>query len=607
MPDSTHPSELADVRPAHHVSETDFAALASGYGDAGLIDRLRAARLSKTLLCLRELLDAAPVNTTDLTRAGLFALAEIQRSRPDVVAETLSHPLVGAWAMHALRVLRGARASDLLPETHYGQLSAIAVAAAVRAGLPIELDVPVRDGFVLLPSLGRLRVGTAAHRVRVVCSCDQVVVDGRLLPSDLSAEDAAWQPVRRFRLDVDDLPLAVQLDDLDTYRDCEGEGAAGRLTPESVSRWREQLLDAWTILVRQYPQYASPIARGLVSLVPLAATQRNRGVSATTRDAFGAVLVGPSPDPRWLALTLVHEFQHGKLWTLLDLVQLHEPDPVPRYYAPWRNDPRPLRGLLHGAYAFLGVTDFWRAQRTLPGNRVFANYEFARWRERVSRVLDVLAGSERLTAAGHHFLAGMRTTLTGWLEQRVPPASRQLARDATDDHQTAWRIRNQRPDPVAVDLFVKAWRAGDRPPPGAGSVETVPSEAVFKQSARLDLAGLRINEPARFAAMLADPAALHRVVPHATDADLAFASGNYPGAIAAYRVAIAAEPGDADHWAGLTVALRRLGTSPATTALLSRPDLVAAVYRALADRPAPPPPDQLADWLSGSLSGIPTV
>jgi hypothetical protein len=39
----------------------------------------------------------------------------------------------------------------------------------------------------------------------------------------------------------------------------------------------------------------------------------------------------------------------------------------PAPYAPWRSGPRPLNGLLQGAYAFLGVSGFWRQQRRSPG------------------------------------------------------------------------------------------------------------------------------------------------------------------------------------------------------------------------------------------------
>jgi HEXXH motif-containing protein len=46
----------------------------------------------------------------------------------------------------------------------------------------------------------------------------------------------------------------------------------------------------------------------------------------------------------------VHEVQHLKLAALLDIVTLTMPGEHDRYYAPWRDDPRPLSGLLQGTY-----------------------------------------------------------------------------------------------------------------------------------------------------------------------------------------------------------------------------------------------------------------
>jgi hypothetical protein len=44
------------------------------------------------------------------------------------------------------------------------------------------------------------------------------------------------------------------------------------------------------------------------------------------------------------------------------------PDDGHRYYVPWRDDPRPISGLLQGAYAYLGVTGFWRTRRQPDGD-----------------------------------------------------------------------------------------------------------------------------------------------------------------------------------------------------------------------------------------------
>jgi hypothetical protein len=398
--------------------------------------------------------------------------------------------------------------------------------------------------------------------------------------------------------------LRVELDDVDPYRNCHRLAAGGRLDQATVAAWNRRFGEAWRLLVEHHAEYAAAIGAGMVTLVPLSGQRGTRGVNATSTDAFGAVLLSPPSDAQAFALAMVHEFQHAKLGAVLDLVPLHDGAPEASYYAPWRDDPRPLGGLVHGAYAFLGVTDFWRVQRTLPraGGAGLADFEFARWRDRVSCVLDVLATSGHLTAAGSRFVAGMQSTVDHWYDLPVPSETRVLVRDAADDHRVGWRIRNLRPDRLHVHQLVKAWLAGDPPPVGAGAPAVLtPSSRALMHNVRLDLAGLRIGEPDRFGQIVDDPAALANAAPDATAGDIAYARGDHAAAIHEYRTLIAARPDHAAHWAGLTVALRRLGSSPAVTALLHQPELVVAVYQELASSGGAPRPDVLADWLAGSV------
>jgi hypothetical protein len=193
----------------------------------------------------------------------------------------------------------------------------------------------------------------------------------------------------------------------------------------------------------------------------------------------------------------------------------------------------------------------------------------------------------------------MRATVDGWLDEPVPPETRRMARDASDDHAIGWRIRNLRPDQSDVAQLVKAWTVNEFPPPVGESVLEARDVPTHVHNARLDLAGLRISAPERFRELIADPAALALAVPDASAADIAFARGDYATAIREYRSAIGADPERPGSWAGLAMALRQLGPNPAATALTRRPELVAAVFGQLAAEHAAPAPDALADWLAG--------
>jgi HEXXH motif-containing protein len=560
----------------HVVSGADFAALAAGRGDAGVVDRLRAGQYSRNLLLLRELLDRAPESATAL-RDGYSLLVRVHEKSPDAVSTALTRPHVSAWLA---QTVRNHQAGD----TEFGHLAGVAAAAALAAAMDFEIGAPVRAGEIVLPGAGRARVAGDGGIATVRGSGGVLTIDGEA--------PQGWRPVHRLTGAVSPPSLVLDLDDVDWYRDCHGMGATDRLDAGQVAGWQKSLEESWAILARDHREYAEAIAAGLTTLVPLRTDLTNRGVTATSVDAFGAMALSAPADAMALAVGLVHEFQHAKLGALMDLVTLHESDDR-RYYAPWRDDPRPLGGLLHGAYAFLGVTDFWRVRRRHDDeHRGYAEFEFARWRERVSRVIEVLAGSGRLTDDGMAFLAGMRTTVDGWWDEAVSTEAAGLARQAADDHRLSWRVRNLRCDPAPVRALADAWLAGAAAAPAVTvPVHTHASPQVFRRPARLHLIAMRVTG--------SDAEAHAGAVPEASGADLAYAAGDLAEAATRYRELIAAEPEHAEHWAGLALSLHD-DPGPAAEALRAAPEVVAAVYGAAGDRPDPV---ALTAWLAPAVTG----
>jgi HEXXH motif-containing protein len=583
----------------HVVPEADFADLATGRGNRSVVERLRAGQLSKNILVLHRLLDLEAID-----QQSLDLLGEAQRAAPEATMRVLTYPLVGAWAADTLRVVTGCSTSPLPVEVMTGHLAGIAAAAAAAAGLDFAILVPTRANTVSLPGLGRASV--PAPTARVSATGGGLAIDD--VPVDKLAAVGDWLPVHRLTVRSGDLTLDVALDDVDYYRDCGDIGAAARLDADQVARWRQTLQTAWTMLVADHRDYAVPIATGLTVLIPIRGDLMNRGVTATSMDAFGAMSSSTPTDPVALAVGLVHEFQHAKLGALMDLLPLHTGSDEERFYAPWRDDPRPLGGLLHGAYAFLGVADFWRLRRrheeSLTG---YAQFEFARWRERVSRVIEVLTASGRLTEAGEALVRGMRDTVRSWWVEPVPDEITALARQAADDHRVAWRIRNLECDPAAVTRLARAWSAGE-PPPAVTTTRTLAGERVFRRPARLHLTALRLTEPEALATLELGSPELVKAAPDATAADLAYARGELAAARTGYLDLIAADPGDDGAWAGLALCLQPGADDrpSAAESLMQRPEWVVAVHRAAGDPPdecGPPDPVAVAAWLSPAITG----
>jgi len=195
----------------------------------------------------------------------------------------------------------------------------------------------------------------------------------------------------------DGLHLRVRLEDRDPRRHLLGLRPTPPLTDQDTAHWLHCLDDAWRLLVDRHRPDAAILATVLRCIVPVEPDPAVRGISATSADAYGAVAMSAPEDGTALAVGLLHEVAHSVLngtQHLFDL--LRRPDSLG--YSPWRDDPRPASGVLHGAYAYLAVTRFWRTEAAATGDRRAA-FEFARWREAVASAADGLADGGLTPAA----------------------------------------------------------------------------------------------------------------------------------------------------------------------------------------------------------------
>jgi len=410
-----------------------FEAIAAGRGGSAAAQTLSQVQHSKRSLLLLGVIATAeksghPERT--LARRGLELLTLAQDYDPDAVTVVIRHPSVGAWAHRTVTALRGGPST--LGATP-GGLAAVAAAAAIRAGAPAEIEVPVSGGIVMLPSLGAAGpVDADVATVRHADGDTQVVAAGRpvMIPRDVRDRAPGWHPLHS--LHAESLDLLV--DDVDPFRMPAAPNLASTAHPD---RWSAAFREAWTLLKQHHPAVAEEIAALVTVVVPLAKPAHGQ-VSSSSPETFGAIALSEPSDACTLASTLAHEVQHVKLSALLDLVRLTRPDNGSRYYAPWREDPRPVSGLLQGAYAYLGVSGFWRQQRTL-GPEIGAHIEFARWRKAAALVAEVLLASGQLTAAGMEFVRRMAMTLDGWQLEQVPEVAWQRATAEGERHQARWQ------------------------------------------------------------------------------------------------------------------------------------------------------------------------
>lgn len=139
-------------------------------------------------------------------------------------------------------------------------------------------------------------------------------------------------------------------------------GLTARLAaPAPASDLRDTIAGLRAGIAQAAPLWAQEF-EALVSMIVLAETEGSGGTfgGASAFAAWGAILVNPARqrDTLQLALTLIHESSHLKLFSayLDDEIVLN--DPAEAYSSPLRREPRPVNGIYHAAFVLARMTEF---------------------------------------------------------------------------------------------------------------------------------------------------------------------------------------------------------------------------------------------------------
>jgi HEXXH motif-containing protein len=583
-----------------------LADLGSGYGTRASVAFLKNGLLQGRLILLRTLItEAAAHRPQDADAAGLEAayqtLGELQLSRGAEVVELLMYPHTGSWLARSLRrVYAHDEADDTEPKVplwaDLGYLGWLAAAGSIASGTEGSMRLVVRDGVVMLPRIGLARLdsehghGQEHEHGHEHGHCElHWSAQGALsfyrgahqitIPSHHDQPHPAWLPLRRLNPPTNPDPEThpVFLDDIDPFRDFDDPYIVHvlttpppRLTDAEAATWQQNFAGAWQVLSRDYPRYLPPMRSDLRTIVPLTAKPIATGASNTSYDGYGGVYTTAPAGPYQLALTLIHEFQHAKFTLLTDQVKLYDPDPTCRFYAPWRDDPRPILGLLHGIYAHAGVTDFWRIYRRADGRESMqAHIEFERWRVQVHAAIAVAIGSGLLTPDGRQFLESLDDGMRQWPAEEVPEVAGRIASDSSVAHLAFWRVRNLRPEAADITELADRWLANAAPS------EFLPESSLVDQE--------RIPAAYRDLTLLKHLNALGK--PGSTGqqltGDLAYVAGDVSRAAELYCREVQDSPIRPQPWAGLALALPSLHPDVDFTILRERTEVVAQLTQAI--------------------------
>lgn len=549
----------------------------AGPVDASAMAALRDGQYSRRLLLLKVLRELGS-STPEVGHAVEDAwpvLVAAEKRAPEVVREILLYPSVGTWLVRVVRKIRRIIDDDIPIKVDMGYLGSIAAAAAIRAGIEATATVQSWGGRITLPTVGQFEVADGespgATRVRASESGARLeLADG----SWVALDEARSFPLRAHRSTAGGRSMRWTFDDIDPYRSFAGMATNDRLGASEFATWCGKLDRAWAILVEEHADYLTELSAANPVIVP--APRINGFVAASSAASFGAIRAAMPETPAAMAETLLHELQHSKLNALLDLVPLQQPGEDRLCYAPWRQDPRPLSGLLHGIYAFVGVTEYWYRQwQSHPG--ATAAFELAHHQEQVREAVRALGSTPELTSEGARFLQVAKDRLSACDDATVPEDVRAVVTALVTANRLTWRLRHLAPDNDHVARLADLWFA-DGPCPAQHAASTIEAD--------------RRPAPASSLAALLTPdcvVAERDVRPgerELVDGDLAEARSRFV-------TRIRANPEDDGAWVGLLMAMDGHGRKEEPP-----PEIVAATYRRIAAvrDGTQPDPTSLVEW-----------
>ena len=340
--------------------------LALPTGNTPLVRALYLKRYHKTLVILQQLHQKLGAEAPDLVeQTGFAELFTILSTFPAAAQKAiLTYPAAVFWAERAWNLARRQshiRFPEMHMQTHLEEFGRIVLAAAAKAGVRDFECVTWTDanGRLVLPGSHIYLEGpnlTAYQRLKV--KAHNGVITAR-------AMDGARET--QLKLAQNQVPIiagSLELNavDLDLQLPGHGSFVFDQAGPEELIKWRSTLEQSLFWVDECSPALTEELLMSLRAIVPVRSAAVNVHASASFREASGLIALSWTPDASVMVEALVHEYHHQKLNALLNLDPLIVgPSTEAIYYSPWRDDARPLLGVLHGAYAFQAVLQFWKS------------------------------------------------------------------------------------------------------------------------------------------------------------------------------------------------------------------------------------------------------
>lgn len=181
------------------------------------------------------------------------------------------------------------------------------------------------------------------------------------------------------------------------------------------AQWRSHLSDALNViqldpasfvLVRNFVSYIVPLKRQLIST----------NLSFSTRSLPNVIFKNDEGSAYLFGETLVHEADHQFFYVLEKIGSFWQADvreQKPVYYSPWRDDPRPLDGIIRGASAFTRVCRYYAAViKNVPDKEINTVGELLSLKLlQCEGAIETLVTSGQLSVFGNEYVREMNLVL----------------------------------------------------------------------------------------------------------------------------------------------------------------------------------------------------
>ena len=194
-----------------------------------------------------------------------------------------------------------------------------------------------------------------------IISCDPdlgILINKKNIKSELKSDKIIILP-DDFSITFKDLKFQVSLNDPILNNPYFANGPIIK-NKSNLKNWvKNYLLDAIELFEKLFPEDFSKIL-SLSSHYYFIHNSTNRFSSASSEKIPGIIYLPCINNVGHLAECILHENLHQLLFRIEKIIDIYNGGQIiEKYWSPWRDDPRPLRMIMHGVFVFAGVIDYW--------------------------------------------------------------------------------------------------------------------------------------------------------------------------------------------------------------------------------------------------------